>query len=102
MESNRKIKVSIVIKRVSDEKSKTLIGKDENVTLQTIEKILKAINSKNDEESVDKLLNVLGASKLSNEVMASALADVNEEDLFNEKIDSIMSIDEIIKFINSL
>jgi malonyl CoA-acyl carrier protein transacylase len=104
MEPTRKIKVSIVVKQVTDRQDIEIADKnsDSYLVLTGVKRTLDSFNNPADEESSEKILRVLDAAKLSNEIMASALIDVDREDLFNEKVDTIRSIDDIIKFINTL
>jgi malonyl CoA-acyl carrier protein transacylase len=104
MEPTRKIKVSIVVKQVTDKQDIEIADRNSDgyLVLAGVKRALDSFNNPADEESSDKILRVLDAAKLSNEIMASALIDVDREDLFNEKVDTIRSIDDIIKFINTL
>lgn len=98
MDSNKKIKVSVVIRKVADhqqlEKSRT----DSYNVLEDIKSLFGKLSDEEEKEDVTKLLR---ASKRSNEILADAFADVNREDLFNEKLDSIKIIDEIINQISN-
>jgi hypothetical protein len=104
MEPIKKIRVSIVLKSVSDQQDKAITNADGDAitALSTIKKTLDALATKNDEEEKGTILHLLSASKLSQEVMASAFAEVNREDLFEEKFNTISSIDAIINQINNL
>jgi hypothetical protein len=104
MEPNKKVKVSVIIKYVSDKQSDTTAKKDSDgyLALNQIMKLLGGVSTKNDDEDKEKILHLLDASKLSNEIMASALIDTNCEDLFDEKVETIKSIDEIINKIKNL
>lgn len=104
MESNKKIKVSVIVKHVTDRQDKELANAngDAYTVMNQIRKLFDAVSLKNDEEEKETVLRLLNASKLSNEVMADAFAAVDREDLFDEKTNSISAVDEIIKIINNI
>ena len=93
-----KIRVSVIIKYVSDKQDKEITNKDgdEYTVLNQIKKLFGEEPSDDEEEDKETVLRLLTASKLSNEIMASALADANREDLFDEKVETIESIQGII------
>lgn len=104
MEPSKKIKVSVIVKYVADKQDKELADKngDGYLALSQVKKALDAISLKSDEEDREKVLHLLDAAKRSNEVMASALIDIDREDLFDDKVMTIDAIDEIINKIKSI
>ena len=101
MESDRKIKVTVLIKAVDDKQTKEIAHTDEYRVLHQISRLIKGLSADQDEVDKEPLLHLLNASKLSNEIMADAFVDINREDLFDQKIKSINTIDEIIKLLNN-
>ena len=99
METGRKIKVSVVIRRVDAEQTND--NTDKSSVLNNLKDLLNKVAS---DDEVDKkdLLHLINASKLSNEILADAYVDVNREDLFDAKIESISALDKIINQINNL
>jgi hypothetical protein len=104
MEPTRKVTVSIVVKRITDTQEHRAANRASNqyMELQSVKNILNSISETNKEEDLSKVLRILSAAKHSNEVMATALIDADREDLFDEKVETIHTIDDIIKFINTL
>jgi hypothetical protein len=104
MESNKVIKVSIVVKHITDNMDVEIADKNSDgyLVLAGVKRALDSFNNPADVEQSERVLRVLDAAKLSNEIMASALIDVDREDLFNEKIATIDSIDDLIKFVKTL
>jgi copper homeostasis protein CutC len=105
MESPRLVKISVIVKHVTDQQDEAILhdkNSDAYLVLAGVKRVLDSMSVTKEEESVDKLVRVIDAAKLSNEVMASALIDVDREDLFNEKIETIKSLDDVIKLINTL
>lgn len=104
MEPIKKIKVSIVVKKVSDRQDKEIAENngDAYLVMNQIRKLLDAVRLKNEEEDKEVVIKLLNAAKLSNEVMANAFAEIDRDDLFGEKYNTITAIDEIIETINNL
>jgi hypothetical protein len=105
MDSNKKVKVTVVIKSVSDHRD-IEITKNNNgdgfLEMNQLNRLLEKISADGDEQDLDKILHLLNATKTSNEVMASALVDAGREDLFDEKVNTINAVDEIINQIVNL
>lgn len=103
MESGKKVKVSIIVKRVADLQDKELTNSngDAYLTLNYIKKLLYAVSLKSDEEDKEIVLDFLNAAIFSNEIMANAFAKIGREDLFNEKMATIEAIEQIINQINN-
>jgi hypothetical protein len=100
MDTNRKINVTVVIKKVRNIERDTY--NDNKVgTLVNIENLLEKFEHTNEDIELKDLLHLLNASKQSHEIMADAYADVNREDLFDGEIESNDTIDEIINLINN-
>jgi hypothetical protein len=104
MESTKKIKVSILIKFISDKTDKELSdhNTDGFLALSQIRGLLNAVSLKKDEEDSDTVLNLLKTARLSNEIMADKFLDIDREDLFWERMKIIDSINEVINLINTL
>lgn len=102
METGRKIKVSVVIRRIDTEQDTVTNKSDDSFT--TLNSLKELLNKVADKDEVDKkdLLHLINASKLSNEILADAYVDVNREDLFDAKLKSISALDKIINQINNL
>jgi hypothetical protein len=103
MESNRKIKVSVIIKYVGDKQDKATADKDADgmLTFSEVRRVLNAVSLKNDEEDKELILHLLRATKTSSEVMANAFIDAGRDDLFDEKVKTIEAVNEIITQINN-
>ena len=103
MGSDKKIKVSIVIKKVTDRQDMELndSNADAYTVLDQIKKLFGTVTMNKDEEEKDTVLNLLAAARLSNEVMADAFIDINRIDLFEEKANTVRAINEIINQINN-
>ena len=103
MEPNKKIRVSVVVKYVSDKQDKDIINKESDGYL-ALDQLKRLINdfSKGDEEEKEDVLSLLRATRTSNEVVANALINVDRADLFEDKLQTIKNIDEIINQILSL
>ena len=102
----RKIKVNLVIKRVDDQQDKELTGITHNseafVSLMNIREMLNAVGLKEEEVTEEKLVRLLKAYKLSQEIIASAFIDIERDDLFDKKMKSVDQVDEIIEAIKTL
>jgi hypothetical protein len=104
MEPNKKVKVTVVIRSVSDHKDKELANNngDGYLVMNHLTRTFEKLATKEEEQDVEAILRILEATKTSNEVMASALADVGREDLFDEKVTTNKAVDEIINQIVKL
>jgi hypothetical protein len=94
MESNKKINVTLVIKKV-----RAIDANDDDKKLETlvnIEDLLDSLSLKGDEATLENLLLLLNASKQCNEIMADAFINIDRVDLFHEKLKSSEVIDKII------
>jgi hypothetical protein len=100
---NKKVKVTVVVKCVSDQQDKELANNngDGYLVLKHLQRLMGKMSEKNDDEDTDNVLRVLDAELLSSEVMASALADVGRDDLFDEKVQTVKAIDAIVKQIKN-
>jgi hypothetical protein len=98
--ANQKVKVSVIVKYI-DEKNTNLseYNTDKGLTLDQLTLLLSDLSQKNDDEDKEKLVALLGRFKFANEILADALIDADREDLFEEKLDTIESVDDIIKLI---
>lgn len=98
METNRKIKVSVIIRKVDDslDKCKNDNEADAFFTLDTIKKLLTKTSVGSEDISAEDTVCLLKASKLSNEIMADAFIDINREDMLEQKIKTISTIDDLI------
>lgn len=103
MESNKKINVRIIIKKVSDRQDHEIANNngDAYLMMNQIRKILDAVSLKSDEQDKDKVIRLLNAAKLSNEIMADAYIDIDRTDLWEDKLNTINAINDIIKTINN-
>ncbi|MBE3085872.1 MAG: hypothetical protein IMZ64_06615 [Bacteroidetes bacterium] len=103
MEPNKKIRVSVVVKYVSDKQDKDIINKESDgyLALDQLKRLISDF-SKGDEEEKEDVLSLLRATRTSNEVVANALINVDRADLFEDKLQTIKNIDEIINQILSL
>jgi len=105
MESEKKVRISVVIKYVTDKHEAIPVedlGRDKSFTLDQLATLLNSFSSKQDEEPKEKVVALLGNFKYANEILANALIDADREDLFDEKLDTIESVDDIIKQIQNL
>jgi hypothetical protein len=102
MDSNRKVKVTVLIKAVDKKQTKDIAHTDEYRVLHQVARLFKEVSKDEDEVDINTILHLLKASKVSNEILADAFCDVEREDLFNEKLKSISTIDEIINIINNI
>ena len=94
MESDRTVKISVIIKKVKDIDPE---NEDNKIcTLSSIRDLLERVSEENDESRLLDVIHLLNASKRSNEIMADAFCEVNREDLFSEKMESNDIIDNII------
>jgi hypothetical protein len=98
MDSDRKIKVSVVIRKVVDRQDTCKADNEADAffVLDNIKHLLNKTAVKSDDICVKDALCLLEASKLSNEIMADAFIDVDREDLLEQKIKSIDTIEDII------
>lgn len=101
MDSGRKIKVSVVIKRINEGKATNVRNND---SMDTLDHIKSLVNKVSNGEDIDKetILHLVKASKLSGEIMADAFCDVDREDLFESKMKSVSTLDELINQIINL
>jgi hypothetical protein len=102
MDTDKKIKVTVLIKAVDSKQTKEIEHTDEYRVLHQVKRLFKEVSGEADEVGKEEILHLLNASKLSNEIMADAFINVNREDLFDDKIKSILTIDEIINQINNI
>ena len=103
MDSTKTLKVSVVIKKVTDRQDKELADSngDAYAALDQFKKLFGVVVRDKDEEKKDTILNLLAAARLSNEVMANAFIDIDRIDLFDEKANTVKAIDGIINQINN-
>jgi hypothetical protein len=103
--ANQKIKVSVVIKYIDDKYenlSEDKQDRDEGLVLDQMALLLNSLSIENDDEDKEKIVRLLGRFKFANEILADALIDADREDLFDEKLCTIESVDDIIKQIKNL
>lgn len=94
MESDRTIKISVIIKKVKEINPE---NEDNKIyTLSSIKDLLERVSEKGDESKLLDIIHLLNASKKTNEIMGDAFCDVNREDLLNEKMESNDILDNII------
>lgn len=104
MESNsNKIKVKVVIKLVDDNKENTSLSIDNKQTLTNLEDLLLLVSGGNSEEDIDKrkIVSMLKKFKKANESIADGMIDIEREDLFDGKMESLDLIEKIIKQISN-
>jgi hypothetical protein len=100
MATDRKVRISVVIRQTNTKQSHVHCDSDAYNVLDEIKKLIGKMSPNDDEVDTDSVIHLLKASKLSNEIMADAFIDVERSDLFESKIESIAALDELINQIN--
>jgi hypothetical protein len=104
MESDKKIKVHIVLKCIDNKRTNRgqIVNTTEDNVLQQLKDLFTSVSGGKDEVETKDILRLLSASKLANESMADAFANINCEDLFDHKMDDVSIIEDIIKQIKEI
>lgn len=103
MESD-KIKIRIVVKQLNEDMSEvnTNTERQSFVALQRLRNIFSNIEKRNEEIGPTKIVQILNSAKQSEDIMATAFAEADLDEEFDEEMKVVSSVDKIIKIVKTL